>query len=669
MHGVLIASANVDVRKSLVAILQSGRTVYECRCISECLALASAQKFDSVFIDDVFEDGRAEELARGLSRLGYGGEIIPILLTDEPLHVRTFDGYGVRHVLLKPFDVQKVERIMARIEEESDLQELSRRFIESDRPTDETPPAKPASRQNGEWQLGQEVDVREISQRFRRLVRKVASRDELIAAFADCMREQFDIDNVVLLLPSEHSPDLRLAVGQVAPEIQQQFYVPLNEPLLAALIRLGEPVWVHDCDRLGRQNALTALRYGERLNIHVLAPVLSRGRLIGLVGLSRFHRYEHSPYLVSLLRLFLSFFSEALENTQLYEKASAAGEVYRNVLEAMPAGTVGVCPDGRIVYANSASDPFLAASPDTVEGELVERVGSRFADVARECLQEGAPVERPNLQLPGGAARVRAVPLPMAKGVGALIVMERYAPAPPVDEPTRSVDRLKTEDIWQSVASVIAHNFKNALVPVKTCAELLPERYESAAFRNSFFEVVNDNVRRLDGWIEQLLRYAHVQASRGDWSACRLHTCIETAADEVSKAHSAVHVEFRRNWAQNDTVRGNPEYLQQAFAALIQNALDAVQDIPSPVITLRTEVIGECVRATVGDNGRGLDDEARHNAFSAFATTKLSGLGLGLAYVQRIAEVHEATVDLVSDADTGTTVELSFPLHQPAPVH
>ncbi|MCF7853702.1 MAG: PAS domain-containing protein [Candidatus Pacebacteria bacterium] len=665
MQGVLIASAHADIRRSLVAILQDGRTVREAPSISECLALAAAEKFDLVFVDDVFDDGTGEDLTRRLCALGYGLEIVPVLLRRDPSFFEPFRAYGVRHCICKPFDVSEIERVIQTIEELSDLQEISLKFAERNAEQGEQTAAASSSSPMREWQLGQEVDVREISQRFRRLMAKVSRREELVASFADCMREQFDVDNVVILLPASGSPDLRIAAGDISEEVREQFFIPLNEPLVASLTRLGEPVWVHDRDTLGRPNALTASRYGERLNVQVLCPVLSRGRLLGVVGLSRFHRYENSPFLVSLLRLFLSFFSEALENTRLYEEASSAGRAFRAILDAAPVGTVGVDDEGRVTHVNPAAAELLGIPSDELEQQPIERAGSQVADVVRRALggqDMSAPVP---LSQARRMIQARASRSQNADASGVVVLLDEL-PGYPEDGADRT--ELHEQELWQSMARVMAHNFKNALVPVKTCAELLPERYESESFRRSFFEVVQDNVRRIDAWIEDLLRYAEVDSGRQEWSEVLLHECIEKAVEKVQKEFGAIAVDITRDYAPEDYVRGNADLLQQAFFALIRNAFDAVQDVAAPVVTLRTALADENVMAVIQDNGSGFGEVSEAHAFDAFSTTKISGLGLGLAYVQKVTSLHGGSVRISAPDKSGSAVEVTLPVPEKTPV-
>lgn len=662
MQGVLIASAHSDVKRSLVAILQEGRTIHDCRTVAECLTFAAAQRFDYIFVDDTFPDGKAEELVRRLHALGYGIEMVPILLASDPIHLKPFRTYGVRHFISKPFDVKAVQQVVDQIAEIADLQDIPLTFNDAATPEPTPPPASGPI----EPDPRHEIDVREISQRFRRLLTRLSRREDLVQAFTDSLQEQFDVDNVCVLLPQERAPSFRLAAGNVTDEVREQFFMPFEDPLVAALVRLGEPVWVHDRDRLGRQNAIAAVRCGERLNVQLLCPVLSRGRLLALVGLSRVHRYENSPVFISLLRLFVTFFSEALENTGLYEKASAAGHTYRSMLQAIPFGLIYMSSEGRILHATPAAAAMLGLTDEDLLDQPIERAGSIIADLARESAATQQPVVAGTVRVGDNAIQASASPVAGDDG-GAVIILKTPESRPPPTETAGLADSQALE-LWRNMSRTIAHNFKNAMVPVKTCAELLPERYDSKAFRQSFFEVVRENVTKIDTWIDALLAYAELRQDEREKQAVPLHACIDNAVQRVLAQCPENNIDISRDYGPLDEVDGNRQQLESLFAEILKNAVEAVQDVPQPRVIIRTTKTKGAVLATIEDNGPGMLDADKATAFEAFATRKLSGLGLGLAYSHRAVELHRGQMRINNAESGGTLIEVQLPAAQPEPV-
>ena len=661
MQGVLIASADIAVRQSLTAIVGRGKTVYECGNGSELLALAAAQKMDYVFVDDVFKDGNAEELVSRLHQLGYFGlEIIPILLSDEPRYLEPFRRHGVRYCIVKPFNVHKVQSVIEQIDQMAQAAGNQVPFSFEELTADAGPATgeMPASHQ---WEAPREIDIREISQRFRRLLASSLRRSDLIAAFAEGMQEQFDADNVVVLLPAREAPCFRVVCGHVEDEVREQFSIPFGEPLVTALLRLGEPLRIDDCERLGSQNATTALRYGERLGVRILCPVTSRGRALAIVGLSRIHRYEASPFLISILRLFLTFFSKALENADLYGRVSTAEQAYRRIFDALPTGAMAVSADGTVCHVNPVAAAHLGEASDRLEMQPIERAGSLLADAAREVLVTGDPTGSRILTIRQRDFQVSAVPLGEDASCGVLLLLDDKA----ADGSTKVArrDAAEFDEVMTDMSRSLGHNFKNALVPIKTCAELLPERYDQEAFRRSFFEVVQESIGKIDGWITRLMRFSEMPEASRPATVFPLHETLDKGLERALSRFPNLDVVVHRDYAHEngDSVKAGREALEQMFTEIVGNALDAMQDVPEPVLQLSTLATAEGVTARVEDNGQGVDQNVEAAAFRPFFTKKMSGLGLGLAYVRKIAGAYGGNVAISPGTERGGCVQVDLP--------
>ena len=104
--------------------------------------------------------------------------------------------------------------------------------------------------------------------------------------------------------------------------------------------------------------------------------------------------------------------------------------------------------------------------------------------------------------------------------------------------------------------------------------------------------------------------------------------------------------------------------LKQAILNLLTNALEA-----SPgdgQITMGARQIQDRVQVTIRDTGTGIPEGAREQIFAPFVSTKKTGAGLGLAFTQKIIELHNGTISAHNNADGGATFTLALPLTWPA---
>ena len=103
--------------------------------------------------------------------------------------------------------------------------------------------------------------------------------------------------------------------------------------------------------------------------------------------------------------------------------------------------------------------------------------------------------------------------------------------------------------------------------------------------------------------------------------------------------------------------------LNQVWTALIENALDAVQDEGEIKLLVRTA--GDMLLIEIWDNGPGIPIEQQARIFEPFYTTKApgSGLGLGLDVVSRIVRMHRGFVTVQSKPGS-TCFQVRLPLQQ-----
>ena len=119
---------------------------------------------------------------------------------------------------------------------------------------------------------------------------------------------------------------------------------------------------------------------------------------------------------------------------------------------------------------------------------------------------------------------------------------------------------------------------------------------------------------------------------------------------------------------------GDAQQLRQVIHNLLQNAVDATDMSVRKTVVLATQwnVDTQRVRLIVKDSGAGFPEHILKRAFEPYVTTKNHGTGLGLAVVKKIADEHNARIDIsnrVTDGVTqGAQVSLSFAVDSPLAV-
>jgi signal transduction histidine kinase len=110
---------------------------------------------------------------------------------------------------------------------------------------------------------------------------------------------------------------------------------------------------------------------------------------------------------------------------------------------------------------------------------------------------------------------------------------------------------------------------------------------------------------------------------------------------------------IKKNFTGIPKIHANGNELNQIWTNLIDNAIDAMEGLPSEekVLEVRTAEERRCVLVEIIDSGKGIPKEVQGRIFEPFFTTKGvgKGTGLGLDIVQRIVRNHEGTIELESE--------------------
>ena len=249
------------------------------------------------------------------------------------------------------------------------------------------------------------------------------------------------------------------------------------------------------------------------------------------------------------------------------------------------------------------------------------------------------------------------------------------------DDISEIVSAQRTQ-AWGEVARRLAHEIKNPLTPIQLSAERLERRLadklpeaDRALLVKSVRTIVEqvDAMKRLVNEFRDYARLPAAQLARMDLNALVadvLHL-YGTAADGTAH-ESAVPLRFERDDAC-PPILGDAQQLRQVIHNLVQNALDASSGADRPPVAdggtgvlIRTQWVEatQRVRLSVIDHGHGFSEAILKRAFEPYVTTKAKGTGLGLAVVKKIAEEHNARVDVsnrIHDGQvTGAQVSLTF---------
>jgi nitrogen fixation/metabolism regulation signal transduction histidine kinase len=230
---------------------------------------------------------------------------------------------------------------------------------------------------------------------------------------------------------------------------------------------------------------------------------------------------------------------------------------------------------------------------------------------------------------------------------------------------------------WGDVARRLAHEIKNPLTPIQLSAQRLEKKLtgkleatEQAIVTKSVKTIV-DQVEAMKRLVNEFRDYARLPAA--DLKLVDLNA-LATDILQLYGAEEGASVNAKHGSTTILSVldplcpriMGDSQQLRQVIHNLLQNAVDATELSATKQVTLATQWSRDShrVRLVITDSGTGFPEYILKRAFEPYVTSKNHGTGLGLAVVKKIAEEHNARIDIsnrVTDGVVcGAQVSLSF---------
>ncbi|OLE79012.1 MAG: hypothetical protein AUF76_17900 [Acidobacteria bacterium 13_1_20CM_2_65_9] len=244
-------------------------------------------------------------------------------------------------------------------------------------------------------------------------------------------------------------------------------------------------------------------------------------------------------------------------------------------------------------------------------------------------------------------------------------VAERTADLQATTSALQEADRRKDEFL-----AMLAHELRNPLAPIRTAVQLLRLKELGESQRTRARDVIERQVEHLVRLIDDLLDVARI--TRGMITLHRepvligaiIARAIETTRPAIDARRHELVLELPDELI---TVEGDKTRLTQMIGNVLHNAAKFTNVGGRIVLKVTRE--GASAVISVKDTGIGIAKEAMPQIFELFAQVHAKsecsqgGLGIGLALVRRLAEMHGGTVTARSDGPgQGTEFIVRLPL-------
>lgn len=221
------------------------------------------------------------------------------------------------------------------------------------------------------------------------------------------------------------------------------------------------------------------------------------------------------------------------------------------------------------------------------------------------------------------------------------------------------MDLLSQNDKLNSLSRLsagIAHELKNPLNSIDAYVKKLPEKWDDEEFKEYFFSVVPDEIKRLNVLLMNILDYTKPSSSEPDYIE------LDDLFEEVDRLFKQKVVEKRVSFladAGGLICWADPNHVKQVVINLVMNSYEAIQERGQ--ISLIASPEKDKVVIKVSDSGEGIPKSALAKAFEPFYTSKSDGTGIGLAISRQLIVENNGDISIDSEEGKGTVVTIKLP--------
>ena len=232
-----------------------------------------------------------------------------------------------------------------------------------------------------------------------------------------------------------------------------------------------------------------------------------------------------------------------------------------------------------------------------------------------------------------------------------------------VEARTKEIADTRSLTVMGRMASMIAHDLRNALSTIKMNLQILNRKHDTVDDpEHEHCQIGLDQVRYMEEFLSDMLSFARPEKLQSDWND--VNQIVEEALSAVS--HS---IEEHSIVVFHEMEPGLPKAWCDHFKILavlrnvIDNAINALPDGGSLTISTRLQMQSPdpALWIEISDNGRGIEADILPDVMQPFFTTRTKGTGLGLAIVKGIIDRHGGNINITSKSGQGTQVSFTLP--------
>ncbi len=230
-----------------------------------------------------------------------------------------------------------------------------------------------------------------------------------------------------------------------------------------------------------------------------------------------------------------------------------------------------------------------------------------------------------------------------------------------ITESILAEERLRRSDKLAALgllAAGVAHEIRNPLTTLKGFVQLLMSDIDK-----HHADILLSEIDRINLIVGEFLILSKPQVIK--YEAQNIKLILNNITSILETQATLKGIQLISEYDLNiPSINCEQNQLKQVFINLIKNAIEAMPN-GGKIIIKAKQINNKMISIQIIDQGMGIEEERIHKLGEPFYTTKENGTGLGLMVCFRIIEQHGGIMNISSQINKGTTVEVCLPIDCP----
>lgn len=359
------------------------------------------------------------------------------------------------------------------------------------------------------------------------------------------------------------------------------------------------------------------------------------------------------------------YFISQIQDITARKEAEETQNRLNAILEATTDFVATADINGRVLYYNSAAKKMLGIdetediSPIMIPHTHPEWAGKLILNEALPTAAQKGVWEGETAFLSRDGREIPASQVIIAHKTSDGKVAYFSTIARDITEEKRREEKMKKSDrlsVVGQLAAGIAHEIRNPLTVLKGFIQMQSKNHENT----KHFEVMLSELDRINLIISELLVLAKPQVIRYEKKDLRtlLQNIITFLDPQAILNNVRISFEFL---SDIPSIECEENKMKQVFINVLKNAIEAMPNGGDILVQLKKQG-QEYVLIRVIDQGCGIPEERLSKLGEPFYSTKEKGTGLGLMVSYKIIKDHQGSIQISSQMNKGTTVDVILPI-------